>query len=125
MVSGEGIPGAGGGGREGAQPIGEGQAAPPGPSLPHVSLLPRQTTRPFPSPCLPAPSTDYQTLRIGGLVFAVVFFSVGILLILSKSLCSPWRSMVSAQCGERAAWEPVVLPVSLGPTACWHIIGAQ
>ncbi|XP_006890940.1 PREDICTED: FXYD domain-containing ion transport regulator 6 [Elephantulus edwardii] len=27
---------------------------------------------------------DYQTLRIGGLVFAVVFFSVGILLILSR-----------------------------------------
>ncbi|KAL8173410.1 UNVERIFIED_CONTAM: FXYD domain-containing ion transport regulator 6 [Gekko kuhli] len=25
---------------------------------------------------------DYQTLRIGGLVFAVVFFTVGILLIL-------------------------------------------
>nr|KAF6437637.1 FXYD domain containing ion transport regulator 6 [Molossus molossus] len=27
---------------------------------------------------------DYQTLRIGGLAFAVVFFSVGILLILSR-----------------------------------------
>uniref|UniRef100_A0A8C0G933 FXYD domain-containing ion transport regulator n=1 Tax=Chelonoidis abingdonii TaxID=106734 RepID=A0A8C0G933_CHEAB len=27
---------------------------------------------------------DYQSLRIGGLVFAVVLFSVGILLILSK-----------------------------------------
>ncbi|XP_040832947.1 FXYD domain-containing ion transport regulator 6-like [Ochotona curzoniae] len=27
---------------------------------------------------------DYQTLRIGGLVFAVVLFSVGILLILSR-----------------------------------------
>ncbi|XP_067326924.1 FXYD domain-containing ion transport regulator 6-like [Anolis sagrei] len=27
---------------------------------------------------------DYQTLRIGGLVFAVVFFTVGILLILSR-----------------------------------------
>lgn len=37
-------------------------------------------------PLLPFPSTlsDYQTLRIGGLVFAVVFFTVGILLILSK-----------------------------------------
>lgn len=32
----------------------------------------------------PAPLADYQTLRIGGLVFAVVLFSVGILLILSK-----------------------------------------
>uniref|UniRef100_A0A8C4YQM6 FXYD domain-containing ion transport regulator n=1 Tax=Gopherus evgoodei TaxID=1825980 RepID=A0A8C4YQM6_9SAUR len=27
---------------------------------------------------------DYQSLRIGGLVFAVVLFSVGILLILSR-----------------------------------------
>ncbi|XP_042538739.1 FXYD domain-containing ion transport regulator 6 isoform X1 [Dipodomys spectabilis] len=27
---------------------------------------------------------DYQTLRIGGLVFAVILFSVGILLILSR-----------------------------------------
>ncbi|NXR16432.1 FXYD6 regulator, partial [Cinclus mexicanus] len=34
---------------------------------PHVSSLP-----------------DYQSLRIGGLVFAVVLFTVGILLILSK-----------------------------------------
>uniref|UniRef100_A0A8C9DDN7 FXYD domain-containing ion transport regulator n=1 Tax=Prolemur simus TaxID=1328070 RepID=A0A8C9DDN7_PROSS len=31
---------------------------------------------------------DYQTLRIGGLVFAVVLFSVGILLILSKFVVS-------------------------------------
>ncbi|NWZ58174.1 FXYD6 regulator, partial [Haliaeetus albicilla] len=32
--------------------------------------------------CLLPP--DYQSLRIGGLVFAVVLFTVGILLILSK-----------------------------------------
>ncbi|NXY52236.1 FXYD6 regulator, partial [Ceuthmochares aereus] len=32
--------------------------------------------------CLLSP--DYQTLRIGGLVFAVVLFTIGILLILSK-----------------------------------------
>ncbi|NXK87169.1 FXYD6 regulator, partial [Formicarius rufipectus] len=31
-----------------------------------------------------SPSPDYQSLRIGGLVFAVVLFTVGILLILSK-----------------------------------------
>lgn len=36
----------------------------------------------------PVPLADYQTLRIGGLAFAVVLFSVGILLILSKFLCS-------------------------------------
>lgn len=45
---------------------------------------------PGPSP-LPSltlvPLADYQTLRIGGLVFAVVLFSVGILLILSKFVC--------------------------------------
>ena len=36
---------------------------------------------------------DYQTLRIGGLVFAVVLFSVGILLILSKCVCSSVHSL--------------------------------
>ena len=38
------------------------------------------------------PFADYQTLRIGGLVFAVVLFSVGILLILSKYVCSSAHS---------------------------------
>ena len=71
MVSGDGNPGWGGGG---AAPPRGGQAA----------LLPT---------CLPfhlslSPLADYQTLRIGGLVFAVVLFSVGILLILSKFVCS-------------------------------------
>lgn len=33
-------------------------------------------------------SADYETLRIGGLAFAVVLFTLGILLILSKlTLC--------------------------------------
>lgn len=42
---------------------------------------------PCPFPTLTSgPFADYQTLRIGGLVFAVVLFSVGILLILSKSV---------------------------------------
>lgn len=52
----------------------EGQAWSPGPAP-----LPPFTSGPF---------ADYQTLRIGGLVFAVVLFSVGILLILSK--CVPF-----------------------------------
>ena len=30
------------------------------------------------------PTPDYESLRIGGLVFAVVLFALGILLILSK-----------------------------------------
>uniref|UniRef100_A0A8C0IEU1 FXYD domain-containing ion transport regulator n=1 Tax=Bubo bubo TaxID=30461 RepID=A0A8C0IEU1_BUBBB len=39
---------------------------------------------------------DYQSLRIGGLVFAVVLFTVGILLILSKS----WsRRVLGVQAG--------------------------
>ncbi|NXB92144.1 FXYD6 regulator, partial [Vidua chalybeata] len=33
-------------------------------------------------PCV-SPLPDYQSLRIGGLVFAVVLFTVGILLIIS------------------------------------------
>ncbi|NXH85278.1 FXYD6 regulator, partial [Edolisoma coerulescens] len=41
---------------------------------------------------------DYQSLRIGGLVFAVVLFTVGILLILSK--------LGTRQCVPRAAWGP-------------------
>ena len=43
---------------------------------------------PFPEPARNKPlcllPADYQSLRIGGLVFAVVLFTVGILLILSK-----------------------------------------
>lgn len=43
---------------------------------------------PFPEPSRNKPlcllPADYQSLRIGGLVFAVVLFTVGILLILSK-----------------------------------------
>lgn len=58
----------------GRGPTQEEQAWSPGPAP-----LPLFTFGPF---------ADYQTLRIGGLVFAVVLFSVGILLILSK--CVPF-----------------------------------
>lgn len=48
------------------------------------------------------PLADYQTLRIGGLVFAVVLFSVGILLILSKFIsCSLW---LLSRWGQHEAW---------------------
>ena len=62
MVSGDGNPG-------GERGCGPAQGREPCSSLPSVTS---------------APLADYQTLRIGGLVFAVVLFSVGILLILSK-----------------------------------------
>lgn len=67
---------------------------------------------------LPMPSTDYQTLRIGGLVFAVVLFSVGILLILSEyvSPC-PSRLPVSREEGHRMQAQPP--PYSAG-----HLISA-
>lgn len=57
----------------GCGPVQEGQASSPCPSHPCPPLI-------------PGSFADYQTLRIGGLVFAVVLFSVGILLILSMSV---------------------------------------
>ncbi|KAJ7304919.1 hypothetical protein JRQ81_010590 [Phrynocephalus forsythii] len=64
---------------------------PPPPPPPPVELLPATAMEGvllfLCSLLVPAMlADDYQTLRIGGLVFAVVFFTVGILLILSKSL---------------------------------------
>uniref|UniRef100_A0A8D2Q6Y1 FXYD domain-containing ion transport regulator n=1 Tax=Varanus komodoensis TaxID=61221 RepID=A0A8D2Q6Y1_VARKO len=40
-----------------------------------------------PTSHLPSSSPDYQSLRIGGLVFAVVLFLLGILIVLSKNIC--------------------------------------
>ncbi|KAF7235386.1 FXYD domain-containing ion transport regulator 6 [Varanus komodoensis] len=52
---------------------------------------------------------DYQTLRIGGLVFAVVFFTVGILLILSKRVAAPVARGLGARwtaCSQQAKCSP-------------------
>ena len=78
---------------------------------------------PGPSPLLSltlVPFADYQTLRIGGLVFAVVLFSVGILLILSEYVCSSVHSLRTMSVavkqvayGSSLSWrgkEPVYLP---------------
>ncbi|XP_015274266.1 PREDICTED: FXYD domain-containing ion transport regulator 6-like [Gekko japonicus] len=46
---------------------------------------------------------DYQTLRIGGLVFAVVFFTVGILLILSRRCRCSFSQKPRAPGDEEAA----------------------
>lgn len=53
---------------------------------------------------LPFPLADYQTLRVGGLAFAVVFFSVGVLLILSECLCTPSPCLLLGGRGAWGAW---------------------
>ncbi|CAM2107786.1 unnamed protein product [Caretta caretta] len=61
---------------------------------------------------------DYQSLRIGGLVFAVVLFSVGILLILSRRCRCSFNQKPRAPGDEEAQAENLiasndVLPFSL------------
>lgn len=72
-----------------------------------------QTRSPWPLPSSisqPDPLADYQTLRIGGLVFAVVLFSVGILLILSESVPLFSKGPVcSCEAGGVRAWPRSVL----------------
>nr|KAF6324550.1 FXYD domain containing ion transport regulator 6 [Myotis myotis] len=51
---------------------------------------------------------DYQTLRIGGLVFAVVFFSVGILLILSRRCKCSFSQKPRAPGDEEAQAENLI-----------------
>ncbi|XP_037697536.1 FXYD domain-containing ion transport regulator 6 [Choloepus didactylus] len=51
---------------------------------------------------------DYQTLRIGGLVFAVVLFSVGILLILSRRCKCSFNQKPRAPGGEEAQVENLI-----------------
>uniref|UniRef100_A0A9L0KBU0 FXYD domain-containing ion transport regulator n=1 Tax=Equus asinus TaxID=9793 RepID=A0A9L0KBU0_EQUAS len=68
---------------------------------------------------------DYQTLRIGGLVFAVVLFSLGILLILSESVWSLAHSVAGAsavsiispglQGTRRPRWETSSLQTQRSP----------
>ncbi|NXX61436.1 FXYD6 regulator, partial [Scopus umbretta] len=61
---------------------------------------------------------DYQSLRIGGLVFAVVLFTVGILLILSNGSRprSPCTSSCRAPGDEEAQAENLI--TSNGKVAC-------
>ncbi|XP_051693680.1 FXYD domain-containing ion transport regulator 6 isoform X4 [Oryctolagus cuniculus] len=51
---------------------------------------------------------DYQTLRIGGLVFAVVLFSVGILLILSRRCKCSFAQKPRAPGDEEAQVENLI-----------------
>ncbi|XP_020840421.1 FXYD domain-containing ion transport regulator 6 isoform X2 [Phascolarctos cinereus] len=51
---------------------------------------------------------DYQSLRIGGLVFAVVLFSVGILLILSRRCKCSFNQKPRAPGDEEAQVENLI-----------------
>ncbi|NXV01664.1 FXYD6 regulator, partial [Cettia cetti] len=58
------------------------------------------------SPVSPPP--DYQSLRIGGLVFAVVLFTVGILLILSRRCRCSFKQKPRAPGDEEAQAENLI-----------------
>ncbi|NWH27394.1 FXYD6 regulator, partial [Grus americana] len=64
--------------------------------------------------CLLPP--DYQSLRIGGLVFAVVLFTVGILLILSRRCRCSFNQKPRAPGDEEAQAENLI--TSNGKVAC-------
>uniref|UniRef100_A0A8D2JDB6 FXYD domain-containing ion transport regulator n=2 Tax=Varanus komodoensis TaxID=61221 RepID=A0A8D2JDB6_VARKO len=57
---------------------------------------------------------DYQTLRIGGLVFAVVFFTVGILLILSRRCRCSFKQKPRAPGEEEAQAENLIASNAAG-----------
>ncbi|KAF1666402.1 FXYD domain-containing ion transport regulator 6, partial [Aptenodytes patagonicus] len=59
---------------------------------------------------------DYQSLRIGGLVFAVVLFTVGILLILSRRCRCSFNQKPRAPGDEEAQAENLI--TSNGKVAC-------
>ncbi|XP_075765810.1 FXYD domain-containing ion transport regulator 6 [Pelodiscus sinensis] len=58
---------------------------------------------------------DYQSLRIGGLVFAVVLFSVGILLILSRRCRCSFSQKPRAPGDEEAQAENLIAANATGP----------
>ncbi|KAM6334504.1 FXYD domain-containing ion transport regulator 6 isoform 3-T4 [Alca torda] len=57
---------------------------------------------------------DYQSLRIGGLVFAVVLFTVGILLILSRSCRCSFNQKPRAPGDEEAQAENLITSNATG-----------
>uniref|UniRef100_A0A8V0ZXC0 FXYD domain-containing ion transport regulator n=1 Tax=Gallus gallus TaxID=9031 RepID=A0A8V0ZXC0_CHICK len=64
--------------------------------------------------CVSALSTDYQSLRIGGLVFAVVLFTVGILLILSRRCRCSFHQKPRAPGDEEAQGENLITSNATG-----------
>uniref|UniRef100_A0A669Q5L5 FXYD domain-containing ion transport regulator n=1 Tax=Phasianus colchicus TaxID=9054 RepID=A0A669Q5L5_PHACC len=65
--------------------------------------------------CVSLLSTDYQSLRIGGLVFAVVLFTVGILLILSRRCRCSFHQKPRAPGDEEAQGENLITSNATGP----------
>ncbi|XP_053942970.1 FXYD domain-containing ion transport regulator 6 [Cuculus canorus] len=57
---------------------------------------------------------DYQTLRIGGLVFAVVLFTIGILLILSRRCRCSFNQKPRAPGEEEAQAENLITSNATG-----------
>ncbi|XP_072211151.1 FXYD domain-containing ion transport regulator 6 [Excalfactoria chinensis] len=57
---------------------------------------------------------DYQSLRIGGLVFAVVLFTVGILLILSRRCRCSFHQKPRAPGDEEAQGENLITSNATG-----------
>ncbi|XP_051494574.1 FXYD domain-containing ion transport regulator 6 isoform X3 [Apus apus] len=57
---------------------------------------------------------DYQSLRIGGLVFAVVLFTVGILLILSRRCRCSFNQKPRAPGDEEAQAETLITSNATG-----------
>nr|XP_046245102.1 FXYD domain-containing ion transport regulator 6 [Scatophagus argus] len=55
---------------------------------------------------------DYETLRIGGLVFAVVLFALGILLILSRRCRCGINQKPSAPGDEEKQEENLIVPMA-------------
>ncbi|XP_016159305.1 PREDICTED: uncharacterized protein LOC101816534 [Ficedula albicollis] len=66
---------------------------------------------------------DYQSLRIGGLVFAVVLFTVGILLILSRRCRCSFKQKPRAPGEEEAQAENLI--TSNDPETRGETLGAQ
>uniref|UniRef100_A0A8C3H2L5 FXYD domain-containing ion transport regulator n=1 Tax=Corvus moneduloides TaxID=1196302 RepID=A0A8C3H2L5_CORMO len=66
---------------------------------------------------------DYQSLRIGGLVFAVVLFTVGILLILSRRCRCSFKQKPRAPGDEEAQAENLI--TSNDPETRGRTLGAQ
>ncbi|KAM9519819.1 FXYD domain-containing ion transport regulator 6 [Guaruba guarouba] len=69
---------------------------------------------------------DYQSLRIGGLVFAVVLFTVGILLILSRRCRCSFNQKPRAPGDEEAQAENLITSNATGaPKGLWRELSAS
>uniref|UniRef100_A0A8C6XXP9 FXYD domain-containing ion transport regulator n=1 Tax=Naja naja TaxID=35670 RepID=A0A8C6XXP9_NAJNA len=66
------------------------------------------TATPLPFGLPHSPPPDYQTLRIGGLTFAVVFFTLGILLILSRRCRCSFNTKARAPGDEEVQAENMI-----------------